>query len=246
MAESSRSSIEGRWWEYYAIRYFTGTAIGAGIVVFLNSADGSSLRGILAPVLKDATEVGLGGLSLIGALGFAYCYVASAPMLTLHSARVHLRSVRLQWFALLCFTVLVGLGTAVAGRFGTITDVTVMRGFAWLSLSFVLGLQVSLLYRTHRDKEALVLFYKRLTLKRAGKGSEDGPTTEYVTSYRHLREHGNAFAIVVCEGALALVLYSLPRELSPLILVGWVLPSVSSWFIGTLLERRFVDDSSGA
>src|SRR5437870_2250563 len=117
MPESTRSLADGRWWEYYAIRYFAGTAIGAGIVVFLNGADGSSLRGILSPVLKDAEDIGLGGLSLIGALGFAYCYLASAPMLTLHSARVHIRSLTRMWRNLTILSLFLGLGTVAAARF---------------------------------------------------------------------------------------------------------------------------------
>ncbi len=31
--------MENRWWEYYAVRYFVGTVVGAVIVAFLNLVD---------------------------------------------------------------------------------------------------------------------------------------------------------------------------------------------------------------
>ena len=45
-------------------------------------------------------------------------------------------------------------------------------------------------------------FYDRLAQKRA-------KNTEYVESYKHLREHGNSVSIVVFELLLAFVLWSL-------------------------------------
>jgi hypothetical protein len=62
---------------------------------------------------------------------------------------------------------------------------------------------------------------------------------DYIESYRHLREHGNAFAIVICEILLGVVLAKVQTETQFIAsLVLWMLPASSSWIIGTWLEAR--------
>jgi hypothetical protein len=62
---------------------------------------------------------------------------------------------------------------------------------------------------------------------------------DYIESYRHLREHGNAFAIVICEILLGVVLAEVKSETQFIAsLLLWILPASSTWLIATWLEAR--------
>jgi hypothetical protein len=87
--------------------------------------------------------------------------------------------------------------------------------------------------------EAISSFYFELARRRA---SDEVWVGDYVESYRHLREHGNAFSILFLEFALGLVLVAAPRLLvAVLAMVLWLLPSTCSWYIGCLLESKLSD-----
>lgn len=90
----------------------------------------------------------------------------------------------------------------------------------------------------------LLGFYKALDSKRQRHRGD------LVESYKHLREHGNSFAIVVLEIILAMLIYLaaiFPKNPIPgsamsniiLILLVWVTPAAFVWLIGTRLERAF-------
>jgi hypothetical protein len=101
----------------------------------------------------------------------------------------------------------------------------------------VVGFQVATLIAAHWDRfETISTFYWKLATARA---AEAPSVSGYVESYRHLREHGNAFSILVLEFALAFVLYSSPKFLFAVVaIVLWISPSFYSWFIGSLLESK--------
>lgn len=62
---------------------------------------------------------------------------------------------------------------------------------------------------------------------------------EYIESYKHLREHGNAFGIIICEILLAgwLIFW----DFSFWAIVYWSLMGFSSWILGTYLEVKAVE-----
>jgi hypothetical protein len=70
------------------VRYLVGTVTGAAIIALL--AKEKVYAGSLDPLLnfKDAEFL---GVSLLLVAGFAYCYIASAPILALHALRAHLQ-----------------------------------------------------------------------------------------------------------------------------------------------------------
>ncbi|MFH5183074.1 hypothetical protein ACHHV8_10845 [Paenibacillus sp. TAB 01] len=67
---------------------------------------------------------------------------------------------------------------------------------------------------------------------------------EFVESYRHLREHGNAFFILLSEILFAAWLILFDFHLSGLII--WFSIGTIAWFIGTYLEIKFVEDTSSS
>ena len=82
--------MENKWWEYYAVRYFVGTVVGSVLVAVLNTEPGSPFYGRVA-IVGNSNEATFLGVGLVAALGFAFCYIASSPVLTLHTTRAHLR-----------------------------------------------------------------------------------------------------------------------------------------------------------
>lgn len=232
--------MENKWWEYYAVRYFVGTVVGASIVAyFLNNQLDSPYKDILS-LGKNSEGVTFLGFSAVAAAGFAYCYIASSPVLTLHIMRAHLRFSELQssWFW--CFVCSV---FAIAAAF------FILPPLAAIGAGLVIGFQVGLILLAFFDKFSVIeKFYRGLadTRSKAMIKKENFPTAghEYMTSYRHMREHGNAFMIVILEGVFAYILFYLPSAAYGFYFIFiWLLPATLAWLMGTLLESRFVTKS---
>lgn len=232
--------MESKWWEYYAVRYFVGTVVGSVIVALLNSEPGSPFEGYLT-VLDSSKEASFLGVGLLAALGFAFCYVGSAPVLTLHATRAHLRATSVK-DSPYKFSLAVGASVLIA----VLALWKFLPPEAAITSGLVIGLQIGLVLVALLTRLAAVEeFYRGLATVRAkGMPKKDDPPTpgsEYVTSYRHLREHGNAFLIVLLEGLLAYTLLHSPsRVCAGIVLLLWLLPAASVWIIGTVLEARLI------
>lgn len=227
-----------RWWEYYAVRYFIGTVIGAIAVVAFNEVSASPMRGTLFPALSNFKDAGAQHILVILALGLTYCYIASAPILALHALRGEIEFTGRKKFTVssllfgACFIALATVGclalNVVSGTLGF---------WAMLLVAGVLALQIALLISAFTGNfSRVVSYYSELSKARA---STDPTTREYVESYRHLREHGNAFAIALLEVCLAVAIISAPTIPKLVVLVFlWVTPAAFVWIIGTVLESR--------
>ena len=83
MTEKDEAKAPGgsRWWDHYYVRYFVGSVYAVPLMYALSRTDAlkSSLGTIDPKQWVDAT--------LLGAAGLAFCYIASAPILLLHSVR---------------------------------------------------------------------------------------------------------------------------------------------------------------
>ncbi len=176
--------MENRWWEYYVVRYFVGSVLGAVIILFLKAQPNLPLQSSLAALgdFKDSTFL---GVSLIASLGFAFCYVASAPILTLHATRAHLRLsvLKIRW---LSYAAALLIPTAIV-------TVAAWRAFSWpvaIAVGLILGTQIGLViaavFTNFSDIES---YYRSLATDRSNastkKDEPASPGMEYVTSYRH-------------------------------------------------------------
>jgi hypothetical protein len=121
--EGAPKSSNSRWWEYDAMRYALGVGIGAPIVVLLWGTYGDALSPKLSiPSPFSGTVAAL----FWAAAGTAYCYVASVPMLTLHSTRRLLLGTK--WWVIACFvSVLVALIGAAALDLFLISNLLVLQ-----------------------------------------------------------------------------------------------------------------------
>jgi|SRR5580658_2066711 hypothetical protein len=229
----------GRWWDYYFLRYFVGTIVGAIIVrsLPLYCAIYDSLRPSGGTMMN---------LTSSAALGFAYCYIASAPMFTLHVTRAHLfrrkgrdggsgHSLELDWQLKLlewCGILTVIALCATCLWYNCLPH---WRLAASLLLFVVLVVQISMLARARLDKFKVVTdFYWKLSQSRS---APEPNISEYKESYRHIREHGNAYAIVVLELALGVIAASLQKPWEAgMVLALWLLPAAYCWLVATILE----------
>jgi hypothetical protein len=241
-SSSDSSLVSGSWWETYVIRYFVGTVIGGAILLFLNGNKGSSLSDSFLPGITTLSALDTGLLIVIAAAGLAYCYLASAPILVLHASRACLLPSRksiLKWTLAPYVTVILVVMTITLWiNWNDEKSMTFILSLSALLL--VLGLQLIPLTIAMWDRGNIShKFYLNLTKARAIQLPEN---QEYKQSYRHLREHGNAFAILFFEGVLGIILFgSSNTSLALIYLLVWVIPATAVWLFGTLLEARFAN-----
>lgn len=252
MAQTEQENpSSSRWWEFYAVRYGMGTVVGGVVFFFLCNTNPA-----LKPMLFGAETGKIDGplLTLLAGYGLAYCYIASAPILVLHAGRFLLnigQNTKTSIFRVL-FILVPPLALTLVFFFNrTSTGATLyFFSFVFALAALVLWPQyLAIFFTLFRTKE-LLQFYKKLADKReAAKGG-------LIESYKHLREHGNSFSIVVLEIILAIILFSAGNfnatvagvasttnntEILPYIgiILLWILPASLVWLVGTLLEREF-------
>lgn len=265
MADTAEKKEEkpsnNRWWEFYVVRYALGTIFGALIVHML------SKNGLAIPFPSDGiTDITkLEGLPLLLGYGLAYCYLASAPILVFHSARFSMQYSGFRWSVIII--VLVSLFTTflwacyAAGQIrSTVTYMLATLAIAFIL--FVILLQFQALIYGMNNIQKMWDFYVKLDINR-----RDTENRGLVESYRHLREHGNAFFVVCLEMLLGLGIYvaSKVSVFQPKVLVNsacnspgetcdetgllqtivllfiWILPAAFVWTIGCFMEREFAN-----
>lgn len=235
-AKKEKPFASVRWWENYIVRYFVGSVVGAGIILFL--VEPSLAKELLFRLETKSNEARDVNLLLLAAFGLAYCYIASAPMLTIHAARgqwdlVDMKLHPLRWaFRVAC----IAISAATLKSLFSISWKT-MAFLNLLLFTIVLGLQLAFLIEAHWQKfRGIHSFYKSLSEARG----DDRQSAEYVESYRHLREHANAYAIIILEFVLALALLAVSEHWQKVLVIFlWIIPSAYCWLIPTVLEARF-------
>ena len=259
-----------RWWESYLVRYGLGTVVGALCVYFLLTHLGENVMAkalmmppvkpehlaILTAACKDANAnacvaqlqlyhdlyaFNLSQLLLLGIYGLAYCYFASAPGLVLHAVRRQLVTVnqgtrRFRSMGLLFILVASGLFFSIL--YWVKRDIAAMAWPVAIVAFFMCTFQLVIFINEYRESKESYFFYKSLHYARQ---------RQYISpdSYRHLREHGNAFFIVVLEFiflSVAVSIFELTNQ-QPYwlaLLVIWIVPGALIYFLGHRLESQMV------
>jgi uncharacterized membrane protein YfcA len=262
-----------RWWETYLVRYITGTVVGAVIVYILLW----KLKIDLLPSPKNIQSV---HLIILAALGFVFCYISSAPITLLHAVRFRLGQGTLVDASVSGISKCTSLGwrSYIALKYEKLKkfDWILFFVLSWMTLfgallglaadSYLWGLSAASLFAlTYIYIIALKLYlqlgkedkwqkwYFKLSEKRA---QDSKAQKEYIESYRHLREHGNAFFIILLEVCLGIVLYQiatiidnkpLPAEKEAwatiflAAIIYWILSGAICWYLGNKLERYLVE-----
>lgn len=219
------------------MRYALGVGIGTPIVALL----WETYRDTISPKISLPSPFsGTAAALLWAAAGTAYCYVASVPMLTLHSTRRILT--RTPCWVTISFSLLIAalIGAWVLDYF-QFMNLLLFRLTGAIVLVAIVGFQFALLGKVLYAPDKTHEFYLLLSKRRKDR-------SDFVESYRHMREHGNAVSIVIFELLLAFILWCLKPagstagNLAPvgrvgLILASWLAPSALVWLIGSSLER---------
>jgi len=236
-----------RWWEFYLVRYFVGTVFGTLLIMLIVYSPDSGINNLLS-----SNKITLSGfktnkfelsyLWLFGFIGLAYCYLSSAPILVFHSVRsvfkkTLVKNTFLKYLviAILIFIVFLikNWNLIIKTLGGTYTTLAILLALLIICTQFIL---LVFLF----SENELFSFYKKLAEKRSV--TRHKITVEYVESYRHLREHGNAFLILIMEIFLCFILYNLDSLLLiSCVLTLWIFPAGFVWYIGTYLESRIHD-----
>ncbi|HFT7364250.1 TPA: hypothetical protein ACGRV9_005696 [Pseudomonas aeruginosa] len=230
-----------RWWEFYFVRYFVGSVVGALVIMALAFHPNSELSEVIAKLFdfESASVLNLKSdhFWVILSFGVAFCYIASAPILVIHALRAGIDfdgTVNLSSEAWRNRIIFVSAAILVACLVAWGNAVNILF---FLVYNFVIFSQIWLLYPAVKDKfKKVSIFYTDLANERA---KNSAGRNQYIESYRHLREHGNAFFIVFFELVLGAVLFS-SESLSAAItvLIFWISPALIIWFLGAALESK--------
>jgi len=249
MPQSNTEENSSRFWEFYAVRYSIGAVLGA-LILFLLVKKNQSLSDFV--FIKAGEPIDLIEVGIFLALGLLYAYLSSAPMLVLHAGRFLIPKGSNSASKSLTF-ILLNLITPIAFYyFSTIPSAPTLAicPFVFLA-SLVLSGQGAIIFNCHSKRSELFAFYKNLSINRSyAKGG-------FVDSYRHMREHGNAFAIVLFEIVLAMLMFATTVYMtiqnngySPdtfelatylgIVIMVWITPAALIWLVACYIEQDFV------
>lgn len=147
--EENKKKQDNRWWEFYFVRYFVGTAIGAIIVLFLAMSESTIIsQGTVTTIFKSLKpeKFESGYILVLATVGLAFCYVASSPILVLHATRGCLLKiqVRSNWRLFLIFTFIVIV--IASAQIYLLYNAFKPKGNVWASYDFYAGSMVLLTF----------------------------------------------------------------------------------------------------
>lgn len=232
-----------RWWEFYVVRYTMGSVIGA-CILFLLAKDHKLPEQLEQLIEFGTSKSDTANVLWLILLGITYCYITSGPILVFHAGRFLLKEHTSSLWKLFAFSAAppVFLLVVFCGKSGWFLASAYF--FAFIVLA-----QIGVTFLCLAKKPDLNNFYSGLSKARAA-GHEHPDKAEMIESYRHLKEHGNSFFIVLCEIIFAAGIYFAPEALGQtradhsllsLMLCLWIVPPVFVWLIATLLEREYRD-----
>ncbi|WP_282349009.1 hypothetical protein [Pseudomonas sp. PS01301] len=244
-----------RFWEFYALRYSVGAVLGALTLFFLVKQN-QALASLI--FVKEGEPVDIIQVGIFLGIGLVYSYLASAPILVFHTGRFMIPKSPARFLrgGGLSIAVCLAISAVPAILFMVLSslDIQLKLWFAmviFIASTIILG-QLTIIYKCQSRRSTLFEFYKDLSTKRSA------ATGGMVDSYRHLREHGNAFAIVFFDIILALIIFAATiypsvtsqaglsgnyQTISTLtvVLMLWITPASLVWLIGCIIEQELID-----
>lgn len=248
----SKESNNSRWWDFYLVRYMIGTIIGSIILyLLLYKFQESNLLGIgISKNLKELIQLkSSAALIILITGGLAICYISSSPILILHATRL--------WFIRktkkepegdknsgnsiplstgISFFV---LGVLLASAIYYFYHISPITGTISLIILCPFSLFLFFWLSEHNRDIQGKMKYQYFSIVKA---REENPIKEYSESYKHLREHGNAFFIVLFEILLGLSLFQVKKPYEVIaVLAVWIIPPTLIWFFGNYLEGYLLE-----
>ena len=207
------------------------------IILYLNSPGTSSLSCLILPGVTNVSNLNAQLLPVLLALGLAFCYVASSPILVLHAARGSYLAKDANSYKKTFWSTSIVIAFLIIGCHICLNlDLKLTLSLALFTAILLIQI-IPLIFSLKNEGDIAHDYYDRLTKARS---IDSDSNREYVESYRHLREHGNAFFILFFELALGVILASLPTpNLGLITLMVWIVPAALVWLLGTILEHKF-------
>lgn len=248
--KQSNSKDTARWWEFYMIRYLIGTLIGTIVLYMLFS--NFSKRGIPDSTYKEILENILclddtTDLIILIVGGLAISYIASSPILILHAIRLRLKPKKKRLNSkdrrkIRTIPVKSGIAFFLLGSILSLIStyyffISIETGIISILVIVPFGLLLYNWISEYGDEQKIKHAYYEIV-----KAREVNQYKEYTESYRHLREHGNAFFILFTEILLGLALYPVHKPYDVLaVLAVWIVPPVLIWFFANYLEGYLLE-----
>ncbi|WDG53697.1 hypothetical protein [Pseudomonas chlororaphis] len=253
MAQGEEGSF--RFWEFYVLRYSVGAVLG-GLILFFLVQQNKSLSSLI--FVKPGEPIDLIQVGIFLGVGLVYSYLASAPILVFHAGRFLISRKPGRFFRVPDKLMIMYLGFNLVFPLAFLVGSSMRLELKiWFSLviflaSSIMVAQFVVIYKCQAQRSRLFLFYKNLAINRScSKGG-------IVDSYRHLREHGNAFGIVFFEMVLALFMFAATMYVSfahpgstsgvfematilAVVVLAWITPAALVWLVGCIIEREFVE-----
>ena len=223
-----------RWWESYLVRYLAGNIFAVLCFFYVvwfhsdivleklkleNCQKGELLSAVLSFVCAKDKEINAVNLFVVFVFGFLYMYIASIPIFFAHAVRGLFYKTNNMFFA---FFGLVGF--AISFKMG-LFNIIFFLGIVLFALSFC-SVNIS-------------SYIENIACKR--KQVNNGKSyysDEYITTYKHLREHGNAYGIILMEIIFTYCLIEF--KFSLWFFIAWICFGFYGWFLGQYLEFKML------
>jgi hypothetical protein len=238
----------GHWWEFYGVRYAQGTVVGAMIVFFLFSQNEALKKILFIP--SDPKYFGMPHLILLAVYGLAYCYIASAPILILHAQRGLLFKSPINpnpsegAISRRLWVLLPSLVITVIYYCFSANENKIPRCSAVFLYIMLISMQINILFDIFLKSWKKTIDYYLVIVEKRDKYKN----SSYVESYKHIREHGNSFLIVLFQFLLAFIIFVFVSEPAVsnadsiryllIIVPFWVAPAAIIWLFGNKLENN--------
>lgn len=227
------------WWEGYIIRYSLGCLIGAIICWYLVDLDHQSPAFNFINTKDEIIKY-----AIVLLMGLAYSFISSSPMLVLHITRPLKDSKNNNQLFIKSCTAIALLIFIVLFFSNYFDHAALSIHQAKLILFFSIPLLLIIYFQTRRlpendeSIEKIFNYYDKLSLLRFY------TFTDIMTSYKHIREHGNSYCLVGLEILLGLILLSASKVefyLIPTVVLIWISPAAYAWKIGTKIEWLYIN-----
>ncbi|MDD5266429.1 MAG: hypothetical protein PHO08_04780 [Methylococcales bacterium] len=222
-----------RWWEFYLTRYLAANIFAVLVLFYLVAFHGTAIQKSLCPNGFDL-QLCKGGFST-EVYGFIYQTTKNIASIDREDEAKFK-----------------GFEFASDKKYGrhliTITEINfanifILGVFGFLYM-YISSIPIYFLHITrHYDSSGVFGFLKKSTKQRSRIEEkydiEFAP--EYITSYKHMREHGNAFGIILMEILFAWLLVL--SDFSLFLVMSWLFLGFSGWFLGIYLEFKMVGEN---
>jgi len=212
--KSDKNTTDNRYWESYLTRYLVGTVVGAVCLFYLTHPElmGSYVDNDFIRILKkmrceikygsnNSTSVYILALAM---LGFAHCYLVSAPLTFLHHARLVMydkdnvkkfNPSQIWMFIVIYVLSLSAFGVFCLGICCWTEPTSKYKWYYIVILSFILLCSLVLIFFTWSKckYELAKRAFRVSSALKAGENKADRST------YKALSEHGNAYSIVILQ-----------------------------------------------